>query len=149
MTKLMIHLKQGREKNLLQNAFQAYSNYEVGKIPSSSFQSAKFAIFCKVIQHFQHMHQLRTKMLDYSWILKVCQMHDMVSKQMEYMLTMLKYSSHQTSRLFKNSECGVVLRGLIVMDCLFLEPQIQGGLKTPLTTSLSKTKSSYCIAIYC
>ena len=53
MTKLMIHLKQGREKNLLQNAFQAYSNYEVGKIPSSSFQSAKCAIFCKVIQHFQ------------------------------------------------------------------------------------------------
>ena len=71
----ILYLKQGEkkgERNLLQNAFQAYSNYEVGKIPSSSFQSSKCAIFCKVIQHFQHMHQLRTKMLDYSY-LKVCQ----------------------------------------------------------------------------
>ena len=45
MTQLMIHFKQRGEKNLLQNAFQAYSKFEVGKIPSSSFQSAKCAIF--------------------------------------------------------------------------------------------------------
>ena len=57
MTQLMMQIvpqtsgKKG-EKNRLQNAVQAYSNYEVGKIPSSSFQSAKCAIFCKVISTF-------------------------------------------------------------------------------------------------
>ena len=99
MTQLMIQTvsqtrgKKG-ERNLLQNAFQAQSNYEVGKFPSCSFHSSTCAIFCKVIQHFQHMHYLRTKMLDYSWILKVCQMHVMVSKQMEYILCTLVTKLH-------------------------------------------------------